>query len=241
MIAEYKLKQMNDNQKMEEELKCVDELSYTPRLLLHSCCAPCSSHVISVLSPHFNITVLYYNPNIEPYEEYLKRKNEEIRFINEYPALNPIDIMDCDYDNAKFHEAVRGLEMAKEGGERCFICYDLRLDKTAALAKANEYDYFTTTLSVSPYKNAGKLNEIGLKLSEEYDINYLIADFKKKNGYKHSIEMSAEYNLYRQDYCGCVYSKRDRDCQKAEKNGELTGCAACKELQRKLLNENADE
>ncbi len=211
MIPEYRLKQLNDNQIMEEELKSVDNLDYTPKLLLHSCCAPCSSHVISVLAPHFHITILYYNPNIEPYEEYLKRKEEEIRFIAEYPSPNPIDIMDCDYDNDKFHEIVRGLENAKEGGERCFICYELRLRKTAEVAKSNVYDYFTTTLSVSPYKNSAKLNEIGLKLQDEYDVKYLVSDFKKKNGYKHSIELAAEYGLYRQDYCGCIYSKRDRD------------------------------
>ena len=208
MIPEYKMKQLNDYQKMEEELKEIDSLDYTPSILLHSCCAPCSSHVISVLSPHFDITILYYNPNIEPYEEYIKRKEEEIRFIGEYPAANRLDIMDCDYDNDTFHDRVRGLEEAKEGGSRCFICYELRLDMTAKTAKEHGYDYFGTTLSVSPYKNSAKLNEIGLKLSEEYDIQYLISDFKKKNGYKHSIELSKEYNLYRQDYCGCVFSMK---------------------------------
>ncbi len=211
MIPEYKLKQLNDYQKMEEQLREVDALEHTPSILLHSCCAPCSSHVISVLSPHFDITILYYNPNIEPYEEYLKRKEEEIRFIGEYPATNKLDIIDCDYDNDKFHDAVKGMEDLKEGGSRCFICYELRLLKTAEMAKELGYDYFATTLSVSPYKNSKKLNEIGLKLSEEYDVKYLISDFKKKNGYKHSIELSKEYNLYRQDYCGCIYSKKDRD------------------------------
>ncbi len=211
MIPEYRLKQLNDYQKMEEQLREVDNLDYTPSILLHSCCAPCSSHVISVLSPHFDITILYYNPNIEPYEEYLKRKEEEIRFIGEYPASNKLDIIDCDYDNDKFHEVVKGLEDLREGGNRCFICYELRLLKTAEMAKELGYDYFATTLSVSPYKNSKKLNEIGLKLSGEYDVKYLISDFKKKNGYKHSIELSKEYNLYRQDYCGCIYSRKDRD------------------------------
>ena len=211
MIPEYRLKQLNDYQKMVEQLREVDNLDYTPSILLHSCCAPCSSHVISVLSPHFDITILYYNPNIEPYEEYLKRKEEEIRFIGEYPASNKLDIIDCDYDNDKFHEVVKGLEDLKEGGNRCFICYELRLDKTAKTAKELGYEYFATTLSVSPYKNSKKLNEIGLKLSDEYDVKYLISDFKKKNGYKHSIELSKEYNLYRQDYCGCIYSRKDRD------------------------------
>ena len=211
MIPEYRLKQLNDYQKMEEQLREVDNLDYTPNILLHSCCAPCSSHVISVLSPHFDITILYYNPNIEPYKEYLKRKEEEIRFIGEYPASNKLDIIDCDYDNDKFHEVVKGLEDLREGGNRCFICYELRLDKTAKTAKELGYDYFATTLSVSPYKNSKKLNEIGLKLSDEYDVKYLISDFKKKNGYKHSIELSKEYNLYRQDYCGCIYSRKDRE------------------------------
>jgi predicted adenine nucleotide alpha hydrolase (AANH) superfamily ATPase len=211
MIPEYRLKQLNDYQKMEEQLREVDALDHTPSILLQSCCAPCSSHVISVLSPHFDITILYYNPNIEPYEEYLKRKEEEIRFIGEYPASNKLDIIDCDYDNDKFHEVVKGLEDLKEGGNRCFICYELRLLKTAKMAKELGYDYFATTLSVSPYKNSKKLNEIGLKLSEEYDVKYLISDFKKKNGYKHSIELSKEYNLYRQDYCGCIYSRKDRE------------------------------
>ena len=211
MIPEYRLKQLNDYQKMEEELKEIDALDYTPAILLHSCCAPCSSHVISVLSPHFDITILYYNPNIEPYEEYLKRKEEEIRFIGEYQAIHKLDIMDCDYDNDIFHDKVKGLEELKEGGNRCFICYELRLLKTAVTAVKAGYDYFGTTLSVSPYKNSKKLNEIGERLSAEYGIKYLISDFKKKNGYKHSIELSKEYNLYRQNYCGCIYSRKDRE------------------------------
>ncbi len=205
---------MNYNKIMEEMITELEGHEKCPSLLLQSCCAPCSSHVLSVLSPHFNITILYYNPNIEPYEEYLKRKNEEIRFIKEFPHENTIDIMDCDYDNDIFHERVKGMEKLPEGGERCFVCYRLRLEKTAETAREKGFDYFTTTLSVSPYKNADKLNEIGKELSEKVGVPYLISDFKKKNGYKHSIQLSAEYNLYRQDYCGCVYSKRDHDLKK---------------------------
>lgn len=188
-----------------------------PNLLLHSCCAPCSSHVIETLSPYFNITILYYNPNIEPIEEYNKRKAEEIRFINEFPHENLLTLIDCDYDNNLFHQTVKGLENLPEGGNRCFLCYKLRLQKTAELAVANNFDYFGTTLTVSPYKNSQKLNEIGKELSEIYNIKYLYSDFKKNNGYKRSIELSQKYNLYRQDYCGCVFSKQERENKKNEK------------------------
>lgn len=189
----------------------ISNLDYKPRILLHSCCAPCSSHVINTLTPYFDITILYYNPNIEPYEEYLKRKEEEIRFIKEFPNINKLDIMDCDYDNDKFHELAKGLEEAPEGGARCVKCYYERLKKTAILAQENNYDFFGTTLTVSPYKNSIKLNEIGAQLEKEYGIKYLYSDFKKKDGYKKSIKLSEEYNLYRQDYCGCIYSKRRRE------------------------------
>lgn len=201
---------MNYNNKMEEIIAIEQEKNNIPSILLHSCCAPCSSHVISTLTPYFNITILYYNPNIEPYEEYLKRKEEEIRFLKEYPNINKLDIIDCDYDNDKFKSMSKGLEDAPEGGARCFKCYRLRLEKTAEIAKEKGYDYFGTTLTVSPYKNSSKLNEIGEELEKEYNVKYLYSDFKKKNGYKHSIELSKEYNLYRQDYCGCIFSKRNK-------------------------------
>ena len=191
-----------------------------PNLLLHSCCAPCSSHVIDCLTKYFNITILYYNPNIEPHEEYLKRKEEEIRFINEYNNTNKLDIIDCDYDNELYHKTIKGLEGCKEGGERCFKCYELRLEYTAKKAQELDYDYFGTTLTVSPYKNSNKLNEIGEMLEEKYKIKYLFSDFKKNNGYKHSIEMSKDYNLYRQDYCGCIYSKVEKDKKVKNKNQE---------------------
>ena len=201
---------MNYNNKMEDIIAIEQEKNNIPSILLHSCCAPCSSHVISTLTSYFNITILYYNPNIEPYEEYLKRKEEEIRFLKEYPNINKLDIIDCDYDNDKFKSMSKGLEDAPEGGARCFKCYRLRLEKTAEIAKEKGYDYFGTTLTVSPYKNSSKLNEIGEELEKEYNVKYLYSDFKKKNGYKHSIELSKEYNLYRQDYCGCVFSKRNK-------------------------------
>lgn len=200
------MEKINYQLKMEEELS---NLQDKKRILLHSCCAPCSSHVISCLTDYFDITILYYNPNIEPYTEYKKRKEEEIRFIQEFPHTNKIDIMDCDYDNDLYHEKVKGLEEERERGKRCTVCFQLRLEYTARLAKENNYDYFGTTLTVSPYKNASLLNSIGKALEEKYNIKYLYSDFKKKNGYKHSIELSNKYQLYRQNYCGCIYSKKD--------------------------------
>ena len=187
----------------------INQLNKVPKVLLHSCCAPCSSACIEKLTKYFDITILYYNPNIEPEEEYLKRKEEEIRFINEYPNINKLDIIDCDYDNNKYHEIIKGLEEEKEGGARCVKCYNLRMEYTAILAKKLKYDYFATTLTLSPLKDAQILNKIGYAIEDKYNIKYLPSDFKKKDGYKRSIELSKEYNLYRQDYCGCIYSKRN--------------------------------
>lgn len=180
----------------------------TSRVLLHSCCAPCSSYVIEFLSRYFDLTILYYNPNISPFDEYEKRKKEQIRFIQEFKTTHLVDIMDCDYDNDLYEEKIQGLELEPERGSRCTVCFQLRLEKTAKLAKENHYDYFGTTLTLSPYKNARLINEIGLSLQEQYEINFLISDFKKRNGYKRSIELSKEYRLYRQNYCGCKYSKQ---------------------------------
>ena len=196
---------INYEKEMEEILSNVNKGS---TLLLHSCYAPCSSHVLSLLTDYFSITVFYYNPNIEPYEEYQKRKEEEIRLIKELPHTYPIEIIDCDYDNDLYHEKVKGLEQEKERGKRCTVCFQLRLEKTAQIAKENHFDFFATTLTVSPYKNAELINLIGKKLERKYNINYLPSDFKKKDGYKHSILLSNKYNLYRQNYCGCIYSKR---------------------------------
>lgn len=181
-----------------------------PTLLLHSCCAPCSSYCIEYLSNYFKLTVFYYNPNISYEEEYKKRVKEEIRFIKEFKTKYPVEFIEGDYETEKFYEMAKGLENCPEGGERCFKCYELRLRKTAVLAKEKHFDYFTTTLSISPLKSSVKLNEIGLKLQEEYGVPYLLSDFKKKNGYKRSIELSKEYNLYRQNFCGCVYSRVEK-------------------------------
>ena len=205
---------MKYNEMMERVIEEIKGNGKVPKLMLHSCCAPCSSHVISTLSPYFDITIIYYNPNIEPYSEYLKRKDEEIRFIEEFPNTNKLDIVDCDYDNDLFHEMALGLEDCPEGGKRCSKCFHLRLAKTALVARELNYDYFGTTLTVSPYKDSVRLNNIGNMLSKKYGIKYLFSDFKKKNGYKHSIELAKEYNLYRQDYCGCIYSKNERDIKK---------------------------
>lgn len=209
---------MNYNKIMEEEIAKITENKEIPNLLLHSCCAPCSSHVIETLTPYFNITVLYYNPNIEPLEEYEKRKEEEIKFISRYPCKNKLEFLNCDHENEQFKAISKGLEQEREGGARCIKCYYLRLEKTAKIAKEKNFDYFATTLTVSPLKNSKKLNEIGEYLSKKYDIKYLYSDFKKKEGYKHSIEMSKEYGLYRQDYCGCVFSKKQREEEKQKKS-----------------------
>ena len=181
------------------------------KLLLQVCCAPCSSYCIEYLSRYFDITLLYYNPNISPLEEYEKRLSEVKRFIEEFDPACHVTMLSCNYDGEKYEKMVVGLEDEPEGGSRCYKCYKLRLEETARLAKENQFDYFGTTLSISPYKNADWLNEIGEELGHKYNINYLYADFKKKNGYKRSIELSREYHLYRQDYCGCIFSKKARE------------------------------
>lgn len=182
-----------------------------PSLLLHSCCAPCSSYCLEYLSEYFEITVFYYNPNIYPEEEYRKRVEEQKHFIERFPAKYPISFVEGKYDKERFYEMAKGLEEVREGGERCFRCYEMRLRESAVLAKEMQRDYFTTTLSISPLKNAEKLNEIGERLAGEYGIRYLNSDFKKKNGYKRSVELSEQYGMYRQYYCGCVFSKKQRD------------------------------
>lgn len=184
-----------------------------PRLLLHSCCAPCSSYCISCLAEFFHVTVFYYNPNIYPPEEFSLRAAEQKRFVEQYPTKYPVRYIEAPYESERFYEMTRGLEDVEEGGERCFVCYELRLRKTAEYAASQGFDFFTTTLSISPLKNAQKLNEIGAKLAEEYQVQFLYSDFKKKDGYKKSTEISKEYQMYRQYYCGCVFSKRDRDRQ----------------------------
>ncbi len=196
-------------------------------LFLHSCCAPCSSYVLEYLRVFFRITVFYFNPNITEDEEYFRRVEEQKRLILEFnrqlseekirqeaSGAFPIESIEGDYQKKLFFDRIKGLEQCPEGGERCFACFDLRLRETALRAKQHQADYFTTTLTISPLKNAAKINEIGELIAEEYGIAFLPSDFKKKNGYKRSVELSKEYGLYRQDYCGCVFSKMERESKK---------------------------
>lgn len=202
---------------LDETIAGLEERGEVPKLLLHSCCAPCSSYVLEYLSDYFYITVLYYNPNIYPEDEYYHRAAEQKRFIKEFPTKYPVTYVEGNFEPERFYETVKGYENIREGGERCFRCYELRLREAAEYAKKLNCDYFTTTLSISPMKNAVKLNEIGGRLAEEYGIPYLYSDFKKRDGYKRSTVISAEYGMYRQDYCGCVFSKREREEQKRER------------------------
>lgn len=185
----------------------IKSLDYTPRLLLHSCCAPCSSYCLEYLAQYFSITVLYYNPNISPEEEFRKRAEEQRKLIEALPAKNPISLVVDDYNPREFYDIAKGLEDVPEGGERCFKCYRLRLERAAEYAAEHGFDFFCTTLSISPLKNAAKINEIGEALEAELGIKFLPSDFKKKGGYLRSIELSREYGLYRQNYCGCIFSK----------------------------------
>ena len=198
---------------LENEIKAIArrreaEGAARPRLLLHACCAPCSSYVLQYLSKHFDITLYFYNPNISPKEENEFRADELIRLCEEMPLENKPKVIVAEYEPELFYEAVKGMEHLLEGESRCAVCYRQRLEKTAQAAACGGYDYFTTTLTISPYKRADWLNTIGEELSLKYGVRYLFSDFKKKNGYKISCELSREYNLYRQDYCGCEYSKR---------------------------------
>ncbi len=183
-----------------------------PSLLLHSCCAPCSSYVLEYLAPYFNICDFYYNPNISPKQEYEDRKEELVRLISEMGLSTEVSFLEGTYQPEDFFAMAKGMEELPEGGERCFKCYEIRLRESAKIAKEQGADYFATTLTISPLKNAQKLNEIGERLAEEYGVKYLPSDFKKKNGYKRSVELSAQYELYRQNYCGCVFSKMQ--CEK---------------------------
>ena len=201
----YVMQKINYQKQLDKIIESLGDR--VPTLLLHSCCAPCSSYCIEYLSQYFNITVLYYNPNIYPETEYEKRKAEQKRLISEMETKYPVKMLDCDFESEKFYEMAKGLENCRECGERCFKCYRLRLEKTAQETKKYNYDYFTTTLTISPLKDAQKINEIGNELAKEYGIEWLPSDFKKREGYKRSIELSKAFNLYRQNYCGCVYSQ----------------------------------
>jgi len=203
---------------LDQTILQLQEQGRVPRLLLHACCAPCSSYVLEYLSAYFLITVFYYNPNIYPDEEYNKRVAEQKAFIERFPAKHPISFVEGDFDKERFYEVIKGLEKEPEGGKRCQQCFRLRLEETAKLAKEMQMDYFTTTLSISPMKNAQMLNEIGGALAKDYGISYLYSDFKKREGYKRSVELSKEYGMYRQDYCGCVFSYRSRQQEKEERN-----------------------
>jgi len=205
---------MNYQKELEKLILKNQKEGRVPKLLLHSCCAPCSSYVLEYLSDYFEITVFYYNPNIFPESEYTKRILEQQMLIQDMKFKHPVSFLAGSYERERFYDIARGLEHLKEGGERCFKCYEIRLEEAAKIAKEIEYDYFTTTLSISPMKNAEKLNEIGIKIAKRYGVEYLQSDFKKKNGYKRSIELSKEYGLYRQDYCGCEFSFRDRQLEK---------------------------
>ena len=198
---------MNYDLEMEKQ---INHLNNKKTLLLHACCATCSSAVLERIAEYFDITILYYNPNITEKEEYEKRLQELEKFVNEI-NLDNIKVMPGRYQPEEFFEMSKGLEQEKERGKRCYQCYRLRLEETAKIAEQQNFDFFTTTLSISPYKNSKWLNEIGVDLDKKYQSTYLYADFKKKNGYKRSIELSKQYNLYRQDYCGCIYSKKEKE------------------------------
>lgn len=199
---------MNKINYQKETDSVIESLNGTvPTLLLHSCCAPCSSYTLEYLSRYFSITVFYFNPNISPKAEFDKRFAEQKRLIETLPSENKISLICGDYNYDEFLNIARGYESVPEGGERCFRCYRMRLEKTAEFAKQNGFDYFCTTLSISPLKNSQKINEIGFDVAEKYGVKWLPSDFKKREGYKRSIELSREYDLYRQNFCGCVFSK----------------------------------
>lgn len=202
---------------LDDRIESLKKEEKVKRLLLHSCCAPCSSYVLEYLAQYFSVSIFYYNPNITIEEEYKNRIEEQKRLIKELPVKYPISFLEGEYFPEKYFETVKGYEKEKEGGERCFLCYELRLREAAEVAKKGKFDYFTTTLSISPMKNAKKLNEIGERLSLQYGIPYLYSDFKKKGGYQRSIALSKEYHLYRQNYCGCIFSKKEAEERELKK------------------------
>lgn len=207
---------MNYQKELDQLIERLVKDNRKPRLLIHSCCAPCSSYVLEYLSEYFEITIYYYNPNIYPEAEFYRRAEEQKNLIKAMPLSCEVQFIQGDYEPGQYYDVIKGMEAEPEGGERCFRCYELRLREAAKVAKELGFEYFTTTLSISPHKNSAKLAEIGEKVAKEYGVAYLPSDFKKKNGYKRSIELSKEYNLYRQDYCGCVFSKQERE--KAKEN-----------------------
>ena len=208
---------------LERTLCSLEGLEKKKTLLLHACCAPCSSYVLEYLSKYFDITLFFYNPNIYPEEEFRFREDELRRLIGEMPLPSGVNIISGRYEPTEFFDIARGYEELPEGDERCHRCYALRLEESARAAKEGGFDYFCTTLSISPYKNAEWLNTIGKEMSEKYGVGYLFSDFKKKNGYKRSCQLSEQYSLYRQDYCGCVFSKREAEKRRKEKPQDQCG------------------
>lgn len=212
------MNKINYQSVLDNTIKEITSENRVPTLIIHSCCAPCSSYVLEYLSQYFKITVLYYNPNIFPREEYEYRISEQERLIKTMNFVNDVKFIGSDYTPEDFFNAVKGCEKEPEGGKRCELCFKVRLRYTAALAKKMNFEYFTTTLSISPLKNAQVLNDLGVSIGREYGVEYLQSDFKKRNGYKRSVELSKEYGLYRQDYCGCVYSKAERESLMQDRN-----------------------
>jgi predicted adenine nucleotide alpha hydrolase (AANH) superfamily ATPase len=208
---------VNYQKQTEEQIEELTKDGAVPRLLLHSCCAPCSSYVLEYLSRYFEITDYFYNPNIAPSEEYDRRASELERLVTEMPLEHPVHVVCAQYDPAPFEELAKGLEKEPEGGKRCMLCYRLRLEEAAREAKRREIPLFTTTLTISPMKNAQALNEIGEAVAKKYGVAFLPSDFKKKNGYLRSIRLSEIHHLYRQDFCGCVYSQREAEERRREK------------------------
>ena len=211
---------INYQSEMERELRSIHSRGLRPLLALHSCCAPCSSAVLERLNEHFRIALYYYNPNISPEKEFRHRVEEQKRLVRQMPLAADLTVAEGFYEPERFYELVRGHEDDPEGGERCGICFEMRLRSTAEYARSIGADYFTTTLSISPLKDAQRLNAIGKALSEEFGVKYLYSDFKKRDGYRRSCALSEEYGLYRQDFCGCAFSRMERDRRKAAMDGE---------------------
>ena len=205
------MNKVNYQKELDKLIEKLEQTKEVPRLFLHSCCAPCSSYVLEYLSEHFAITVFYFNPNIAPEDEYRKRVEEQKRLIEQLPAVYPIQFLEGRYEPEEFYSRVRGLEKEPEGGARCRVCFELRLEEAARLAAEGGYDYYTTTLSISPLKNAQVLAQVAMEMGEKWGVAWLPSDFKKKEGYKRSIQLSSEYDLYRQNYCGCVFSRQKEE------------------------------
>jgi len=201
---------LNFQQLLDKKINEIKQDNLVPKLLLHSCCAPCSSYVLEYLSQYFSITVFFYNPNIHPEQEYKKRLNEQKRFVAQFPVKHKVNFVEGKYEPNLFFQEIKGLDQEKEGGSRCLKCFYLRLEKTAQKTQELKIPYFTTTLTISPHKNAKAINQIGSEIAKKYQLSYLLSDFKKRDGFKRSIILSNQYHLYRQNYCGCIFSRNNR-------------------------------